>query len=106
LACPYGNRFYNPLPCCNLFKVNIIIISSQQNSTKAATRAARNAIEFNSIPCIKDIVPGGKENMLLRVQIAGMLYEYNLLHCYCMKLFNKRIYSSQLCSALYISIHR
>jgi uncharacterized protein (TIGR02058 family) len=41
-----------------------------QNSTKAATRAARNAIEFNSIPCIKDIVPGGKENMLLRVQIA------------------------------------
>jgi hypothetical protein len=83
LACPYGNRFYNPLPCCNLFKVNIIIISSQQNSTKAATRAARNAIEFNSIPCIKDIVPGGKENMLLRVQIAGIfIFIYCFLYCY------------------------
>ena len=41
-----------------------------QNSTKAALRACRNAIEFNSIPSIRNIIPGGKENMLLRVQIG------------------------------------
>jgi uncharacterized protein (TIGR02058 family) len=41
-----------------------------QDSTKAAVRACRNAIEFNSIPCIRSIVPGGRENMILRVQIA------------------------------------
>ena len=41
-----------------------------QNPTKAAVRACRNAIEFNSIPSIRDIVPGGYDNMLLRVQIG------------------------------------
>ncbi|KAJ1462785.1 hypothetical protein M885DRAFT_505884 [Pelagophyceae sp. CCMP2097] len=41
-----------------------------QNATKACVRAARNAIEFNSIPSIGKIVPGGYENMLLRIQIA------------------------------------
>ena len=41
-----------------------------QNSTKACLRACRNAIEFNSIPCIQSIVPGGRENMKLRIQIA------------------------------------
>ena len=42
-----------------------------QNPTKAAVRVARNAIEFNSIPCISAIVPGGYANMLMRVQIAA-----------------------------------
>lgn len=41
-----------------------------QNATKAAMRACRNAIEFNSLPAIRDIIPGGKQNMVLRVQIA------------------------------------
>eukprot|EP00747_Dinoflagellata_sp_TGD_P219141 gnl/TRDRNA2_/TRDRNA2_91304_c0_seq1.p1 gnl/TRDRNA2_/TRDRNA2_91304_c0~~gnl/TRDRNA2_/TRDRNA2_91304_c0_seq1.p1 ORF type:complete len:205 (+),score=28.51 gnl/TRDRNA2_/TRDRNA2_91304_c0_seq1:54-668(+) len=41
-----------------------------QNPTKAAVRACRNAIEFNSIPSIRAIVPGGYEGMKLRVQIA------------------------------------
>ena len=41
-----------------------------QDPTKAAVRACRNAIEFNSIPCIRDIIPGGRENMILRVQVA------------------------------------
>ena len=30
-----------------------------QDATKAAVRAVRNAIERNSIPCIKAVVPGG-----------------------------------------------
>ena len=42
-----------------------------QNVTKAAVRAARNAIEFNSIPSIAKIVPGGYRNMLLRINIAA-----------------------------------
>eukprot|EP01038_Epipyxis_sp_PR26KG_P004491 gene4491-6347_t len=41
-----------------------------QNATKAAIRACRNAIEFNSLPSIRDIIPGGKQNMVVRVQIA------------------------------------
>ena len=30
-----------------------------QNATKAAVRACRNAIEFNSIPSIAALLPGG-----------------------------------------------
>lgn len=41
-----------------------------QSSTKAAVRACRNAIEFNSLPGLRDVIPGGKENMIIRVQIA------------------------------------
>mmetsp|Transcript_26241 Transcript_26241/g.32754 ORF Transcript_26241/g.32754 Transcript_26241/m.32754 type:complete len:190 (-) Transcript_26241:326-895(-) len=41
-----------------------------QNPTKACVRACRNAIEFNSIPSIQKIVPGGYENMKLRIQLA------------------------------------
>ena len=33
-------------------------------------RACRNAIEFNSIPSIGALVPGGYDGMELRVQIA------------------------------------
>ncbi|CAN0365241.1 unnamed protein product, partial [Laminaria digitata] len=37
---------------------------------KVIIRACRNAIEFNSIPSINAIVPGGYANMKLRVQLA------------------------------------
>jgi len=33
-------------------------------------RACRNAIEFNQIPSIAEIVPGGRENMKLDVLLA------------------------------------
>ena len=33
-------------------------------------RACRNAIEFNQIPSISDLVPGGRENMKLDVLLA------------------------------------
>ena len=45
--------------------------SHGQNATKAAVRACRNAIEFNSIPSIGALVPGGYDGMELRVQIAA-----------------------------------
>ena len=44
--------------------------SHGQSSTKAAVRAARNAIEYNSIPSVAKIVPGGYEKMKLDVLLA------------------------------------
>ena len=41
-----------------------------QNATKACVRAARNAIEFNSIPSIRALVPNGYEGMKLAVDLA------------------------------------
>lgn len=41
-----------------------------QNATKAAVRACRNAIEFNQIPSIAEIVPGGRGGMKLDVLLA------------------------------------
>jgi uncharacterized protein (TIGR02058 family) len=41
-----------------------------QTATKAAVRACRNAIEFNSIPSIGKLVPGGYANMKLDVQLG------------------------------------
>ena len=41
-----------------------------QNATKACVRAARNAIEFSSIPSIRALVPNGYEGMKLAVDIA------------------------------------
>jgi len=41
-----------------------------QNATKAAQRACRNAIEFNSIPSIAGLIPGGYADMVLRVTLA------------------------------------
>ena len=42
-----------------------------QNATKAAVRACRNAIEFNSIPSVRNLVPGGRDNMKLLIQFAS-----------------------------------
>jgi uncharacterized protein (TIGR02058 family) len=41
-----------------------------QDATKAAVRACRNAIEFNSIPSIREIVPGGYDAMKLHIQLG------------------------------------
>ncbi|CEF98376.1 Conserved hypothetical protein CHP02058 [Ostreococcus tauri] len=41
-----------------------------QDATKAALRACRNAIEFNSIPSIREIVPGGYEGMKIHVHLG------------------------------------
>jgi uncharacterized protein (TIGR02058 family) len=43
---------------------------SGQGATKAALRAVRNAIEFNSIPGIIEAVPGGREEMLISVKLG------------------------------------
>eukprot|EP00559_Dactyliosolen_fragilissimus_P009596 CAMPEP_0184866452 /NCGR_PEP_ID=MMETSP0580-20130426/22424_1 /TAXON_ID=1118495 /ORGANISM="Dactyliosolen fragilissimus" /LENGTH=134 /DNA_ID=CAMNT_0027366149 /DNA_START=233 /DNA_END=640 /DNA_ORIENTATION=+ len=44
--------------------------SHGQNATKAAVRACRNAIEFNSIPSINKLCPGGYDGLKLDVILA------------------------------------
>eukprot|EP00978_Attheya_sp_CCMP212_P018671 scaffold51550_cov55-Attheya_sp.AAC.3 len=44
--------------------------SHGQSATKAAVRACRNSIEFNSIPSIHRLVPGGYEALKLDVILA------------------------------------
>jgi len=39
-------------------------------ATKAAIRAVRNAIEFNSIPGVIDHLPGGRHQMLIHVKLG------------------------------------
>mmetsp|Transcript_9991 Transcript_9991/g.23463 ORF Transcript_9991/g.23463 Transcript_9991/m.23463 type:complete len:267 (+) Transcript_9991:91-891(+) len=39
-------------------------------ATKAAIRAVRNSIEFNSIPGVIDHVPGGRKGMLIHVKLG------------------------------------
>lgn len=41
-----------------------------QNATKAAVRACRNAIEFNSLPAIRQLVPNGYDGLKLVVKIG------------------------------------
>ena len=41
-----------------------------QDATKACVRVCRNAIEFNSIPCLESVIPGGKANLKLAVKIG------------------------------------
>ena len=38
-----------------------------QNATKASVRAARNAIEFNSLPSLSELIPGGRDGMKVHV---------------------------------------
>lgn len=40
------------------------------DATKAAIRAVRNAIEFNSIPGVIEAVPGGRKEMLIQVKLG------------------------------------
>lgn len=47
-----------------------------QNGTKAAVRACKDAISFNSLPAIADIIPGGYGGMKLHVLVAAPIDEY------------------------------
>ena len=40
------------------------------NATKAAIRAVRNSIEFNSIPGVIEHIPGGRKEMLIHVKLG------------------------------------
>ena len=43
---------------------------SAHGATKASIRAVRNAIEFNSIPGVIEAVPGGRQEMLIKVKLG------------------------------------
>jgi uncharacterized protein (TIGR02058 family) len=55
---------FNPTFCFILF------IYTGQSSTKAAIRACRNAIEFNSIPSMNRLIPNGYDGLKLDVLLA------------------------------------
>ncbi len=42
----------------------------RDGASKAAVRAVRNAIEFNSIPGMIEAVPGGRKEMLIHVKLG------------------------------------
>jgi uncharacterized protein (TIGR02058 family) len=57
----------------NLFFVQIgfgVDQHGEDNATKAAVRAVRNAIEFNSIPGVISHLPGGRSSMLIHVKLG------------------------------------
>lgn len=41
-----------------------------QDLTKACVRAVKDAISFNSIPSLHSLVPGGRDHIVLRLQLA------------------------------------
>lgn len=41
-----------------------------QNMTKAVVKACRNAIEFNSLPCVRHIVPNGYDGLVVNVKVG------------------------------------
>ncbi|KAL3798014.1 hypothetical protein ACHAWO_005429 [Cyclotella atomus] len=69
--CKYQHR--DPIPSSNIFFIELGFgnDSHGQSSTKAAIRACRNSIEFNSIPSIQRLIPnGGYDNLKLDVLLA------------------------------------
>lgn len=72
----------NSLPTETPFLQNVLFVecgfgndSHGQSATKAAVRACRNSIEFNSIPSVGRLVPGGYDGLKLSV-ILGVPQEY------------------------------
>lgn len=60
-------------PLTNLLFVQMGFGVDQHGSndaTKAAVRAVRNSIEFNSIPGVIEAVPGGRREMLIQVKLG------------------------------------
>eukprot|EP00977_Amphora_coffeiformis_P029091 scaffold38670_cov168-Amphora_coffeaeformis.AAC.1 len=57
----------------NLFFVQLgfgVDQHGKEDATKAAIRAVRNAIEFNSIPGVISHIPGGRAKMLIHVKLG------------------------------------
>jgi uncharacterized protein (TIGR02058 family) len=62
-----------PIFPANLFFVQVgfgIDQHGENDATKAAVRAVRNAIEFNSIPGVITHIPGGRKEMLIHVKLG------------------------------------
>lgn len=48
----------------------IIVLTMLCIAQKAVVRACRNAIEFNSIPSVERLVPGGRNGLKLKIKIG------------------------------------
>lgn len=69
---------------------------SGRGATKAAVRAVRNAIEFNSIPGVIEAVPGGRTEML----ISGELFCNEVLIYFIFLIWLKQYVEITLCSEI------
>jgi len=86
LTSSYGNKAFTTSSASFIPTDQILFIEMGwgndghgQNVTKAATRACRNSIEFNSLPSIKRLVPGGYAGLKLDVILAvPPAYQQNL----------------------------
>lgn len=65
------NNEREPIPNENIFFIELGFgnDSHGQSATKAAVRACRNAIEFNSIPSIKRLIPDGRGYDALKLDV-------------------------------------
>ena len=61
-----------PLACCLMHRAPAAGGTDQhgQDVTKACVRACKDAISWNSIPSLERLVPGGNDNVKLRLQLA------------------------------------
>lgn len=66
------NNVHHPRPLLErqVFKTGKPSNANRCPVQKAAARACRNAIEFNSLPAIKQLVPNGYDGLLLHVKIG------------------------------------
>mmetsp|Transcript_16311 Transcript_16311/g.25364 ORF Transcript_16311/g.25364 Transcript_16311/m.25364 type:complete len:240 (-) Transcript_16311:214-933(-) len=68
-----GAKLVDDTPLTNLLFVQMGFGVDQHGSadaTKAAIRAVRNSIEFNSIPGVIETIPGGRSEMLIQVKLG------------------------------------
>jgi uncharacterized protein (TIGR02058 family) len=69
-----GATLYNGSFPSNLFFVQLGFGVDQHgdrtDATKAAIRAVRNSIEFNSIPGVIEHIPGGRKEMMIHVKLG------------------------------------
>ncbi len=55
---------------CQAFLHAITALTKLCIAQKAVVRACRNAIEFNSIPSVERLVPGGRNGLKLKIKIG------------------------------------
>lgn len=55
---------------CSLLCFTCFAKNGLDTFQKACVRACRNAIEFNSIPSVESLVPGGRNGLKLNIKIG------------------------------------
>eukprot|EP00187_Rhodella_violacea_P003452 CAMPEP_0174900476 /NCGR_PEP_ID=MMETSP0167-20121228/31383_1 /TAXON_ID=38298 /ORGANISM="Rhodella maculata, Strain CCMP736" /LENGTH=77 /DNA_ID=CAMNT_0016141863 /DNA_START=140 /DNA_END=369 /DNA_ORIENTATION=+ len=59
-----------PIPNLLFVEIGFGVDQHGQNAVKAAVRAVKDAISFNSVPAVSKLVPGGRDGMRVHVRLA------------------------------------